>query len=265
MSEIEDYVECGDGRGSPEKEVGGGEGVMVGGHFSTDEGVISTPGSSTEDKWQNEEAKEQFSPVCVLDFPSTDEEEVSSHEEVSSPFQSRLDCVEGRKKKLMQTVRRFEGIAKLEPINLSKKFSLSEQADESIDGNEKEILVQDGDDVAHSKALDLLGQIKTAFKNYKYDYKTILFDFFRECVSEKNGIRFENELILEVRDWINGNPREMYLGWEEAKNRIPYMRDIEKGGKWNIRVLAEHKEEFAFELEGEVLAQLVDELVLDLI
>lgn len=42
-------------------------------------------------QWSSEE-KEQFSPVSVLDCPFDDEEE---EDEVSSPFQHRLDRMEG--------------------------------------------------------------------------------------------------------------------------------------------------------------------------
>ncbi|KAI3985479.1 hypothetical protein MKX01_033793 [Papaver californicum] len=67
---------------------------------------------------------QQFnSPVSTLDFPSEEDEEESSSSSSSSLFQSSLANMEKSKKKLMQKIRRFEGLGQLDPINLSKRIA----------------------------------------------------------------------------------------------------------------------------------------------
>ncbi|KAB1217172.1 hypothetical protein CJ030_MR4G021149 [Morella rubra] len=72
-------------------------------------------------EWPNEEGKEQFSPVSVLDCPFEDDEEASSS------FQRNLALMEGcRKQKLMHKNRRLSETLKLEPVDLEKRIALSE-------------------------------------------------------------------------------------------------------------------------------------------
>ncbi|KAI3836320.1 hypothetical protein MKW92_035775 [Papaver armeniacum] len=67
---------------------------------------------------------QQFnSPVSTLDFPSEEDEEETSSSSSSSLFQSSLANMEKSKKKLMQKIRRFEGLGQLDPINLSKRIA----------------------------------------------------------------------------------------------------------------------------------------------
>ncbi|TYI52469.1 hypothetical protein E1A91_D12G250100v1 [Gossypium mustelinum] len=79
-----------------------------------------------EDWAPNEEGKEQFSPVSVLDCPFDDEEE----EDNGSTFEDHLVRVEVTKQKLMQKVIRFERLAQLEPVELDKRIAMAELEDE---------------------------------------------------------------------------------------------------------------------------------------
>lgn len=54
-------------------------------------------------EWPNEEEKEQFSPVSVLDCPFEDEDE-DEDEEMCSPFQHRDTHMEGTSNSLLQNL-----------------------------------------------------------------------------------------------------------------------------------------------------------------
>jgi hypothetical protein len=71
---------------------------------------------------------------------------------------------------------------------------------------------------------------------------------------------FEQELRV-AQEWIDGQPKEMFLGWEMVERRHVYVKHMEKSGKWEN--VDQGKEEVALELEAEVFNSLVDEVLLD--
>ncbi|KAG8476543.1 hypothetical protein CXB51_033425 [Gossypium anomalum] len=87
---------------------------------------VTVAEDSKEDWAPNEEGKEQFSPVSVLDCPFDDEEE----EDNGSAFEDHLARVEVTKQKLMQKIRRFERLAQLEPVELDKRIAMAELEDD---------------------------------------------------------------------------------------------------------------------------------------
>ncbi|PIN19910.1 hypothetical protein CDL12_07402 [Handroanthus impetiginosus] len=218
--------------------------------------------------------KEQFSPVSVLDCPFDDEDE---EDEVSSPFQHRLARVEGTKKKLMKKIQMLEGLAKLEPMNLSNQFALQTHSDdESIEAKfisdiedeeeDKEDLKQE----AKQKAKELLHRAKAAMPSnddlkLKPCMEKLLLDFFIERVSDsENQCPGGSEMILEeAEDWINGQKRrELLVEWDVQKSRKAYVKEMERRGEW--KRLDQENREVALELETEVFAALLDEFVLDI-
>ncbi|RZC72812.1 hypothetical protein C5167_048289 [Papaver somniferum] len=90
-----------------------------------EEEEISIPKGDLRGEQSHQYGKvQQFnSPVSTLDFPSEEDEEESSSSSSSSLFQSSLGNMEKSKKKLMQKIRRFEGLGQLDPINLSKRIA----------------------------------------------------------------------------------------------------------------------------------------------
>ncbi|XP_059661705.1 uncharacterized protein LOC132307851 [Cornus florida] len=240
-------------------------------------GVTNTTNSveNTKKEWSNEEEKEQFSPVSVLDFPFDEEEEASS------PFQSRLARMEGTKQKLMQKIRRFESLAQLEPVDLEKRIALSESNDESLESPMQPCSVsvqynitadKEEEESKTEKALEFLNLLKMTIpsNSFKFNADNLLLDFFRESLTAtharsnvgKGGEQFEYEQVNVANDWINGQPRELLLEWEVQKNRQACIRDMEEEGRW--RMLDEDKEEVALGLEDQVFASLIDELLIDL-
>ncbi|OMP09634.1 hypothetical protein COLO4_05272 [Corchorus olitorius] len=201
-----------------------------------------------EQKWRNEEGKEQFSPVSILDCPFDDEEENNS-----PSFQDKLERVEGTKQKLMQKIRRFESLAQLEPVDLEKRIALAEHED----GNNNK---QDKFTEANEK---LLKQLKSKYpSDCFYWADNLLLDFFSERMVEDEGVLIELELVKVAEDWINGNPQEVILGWEVQEGRKAYVKEMERIENW--RSFDEEKEEVGLKVELEVFSWLVDELLTDL-
>ncbi|KAL3818118.1 hypothetical protein ACJIZ3_004023 [Penstemon smallii] len=247
---------------------------------STSSDGSSSTNSSTNTKqkeWSNEE-KEQFSPVSVLDCPFDDEDEISS-----SPFQHRLARMEGTKKKLMKKIQRFECLAnELEPVNLSKRFVLQPQTDSDNESNGSPLPLSIDDkfisdmeeEEEEEMAFELLRQMKNTLPSYglKLNAENLLLDFFREKIVERKvaspkqwpgGCSFDEEAIDEAEEWINGRKRsELLLGWEVQKNRQVYIKEMEKG-KLEWKTLDQENEEVALELETEVFATLLDEVLLE--
>ncbi|KAG6788382.1 hypothetical protein POTOM_004447 [Populus tomentosa] len=226
-------------------------------------------------EWPNEEEKDQSSPVSILDCPFEDEEE-----EIGSPFQRSLIRVEGTKQKLMQKIRRFESLAQLDPLDLEKRIAMAELEDESLESPVQPCSVSihsDNDsDFKETKengtekhAQELLEHVKSTI-SLASEADSLLLDFFKEKIVENYAggsmvgsyKEFEQELRV-AREWIDGQPKEMFLGWEMAERRHVYVKHMEKTGNWEN--VDQGKEEVARELEAEVFNSLVDEVLLDYI
>ncbi|XP_060210230.1 uncharacterized protein LOC132637099 [Lycium barbarum] len=244
------------------------------------ESTISSHGSTTNSPntkklWPNEE-KEQFSPVSTLDCPFDDEDEVSS------PFQHRLSRVQGTTKKLIKKIKRFECLTELEPLNLDKRITSSESESESILTNSSETEVDQEEEkeedkqTVENKALNLVKELKASMPSYSLKLKAekLLFDFFKErivnaCEHSKEQTRgyefdeFKNKLLQVAKDWINGKPIDVLLDWKVQGNRMAYIRAIDSRGEWKNTEL--DKQELILELEVEVFASLINELLIDII
>ncbi|EEF51088.1 uncharacterized protein LOC8265402 [Ricinus communis] len=220
-------------------------------------------------EWANEEDKEQFSPVSVLDCPFQDEAE---EEDNGCPFQRRLDHVEGAKQKLLAKIRSFESLAQLNPVNLEKQIELAGcEDDESIKSTIQTRSLSI--DVKEERAQELLELVKTTLPSSNSlisNAESVLLDFFREKILENNASssmvkgskEFKQELEA-IQDWLNGNPQEMFLGWEVKESRHIYVKEMEKSRKW--RNLSEEKEELILEFELEIFTSLVNEALFDLL
>uniref|UniRef100_A0A5B7BX22 DUF4378 domain-containing protein n=1 Tax=Davidia involucrata TaxID=16924 RepID=A0A5B7BX22_DAVIN len=228
--------------------------------------ATTTTNSVENTKWPNEEEKELFSPVSVLDFPFDIDED-----EASSPFQCTLARMEGTKQNVMQKIRRFESLAQLEPVDLEKRMALSELSDESLESPLQTCSVsiqgslmfdkEQEENETEQKAKELLKLMKATIpssNHLNFNAYTLLLDFFRERITNE----FNYELLSVAKDWMNGHPSELLMEWEVQRNRQAYIRDMEKGGRW--RKLDEDIEEVVMELEVEVFASLMNELLLDL-
>ncbi|XP_050378237.1 uncharacterized protein LOC126795439 [Argentina anserina] len=210
-------------------------------------------------EWLNkEEEKEQFSPVSVLDRPFEDEDDESSSS--SPPFRCRLARMEGTQ--LMQKIRRFENLAKLEPINLERRMVMSEVDDED-----------ERDNKTAEKAGKLVKQFIIETSSYvlsnglvymKADKLPVDLFMERSTVkdSEKNVVM--EEVLKVAEEWVNGESH-MLSSWEVENGRQVYVNDMDNKycGKW--MQLDEQEKEVGLELEVEVWNFLLDEFLLDLV
>ncbi|KAJ9173527.1 hypothetical protein P3X46_016650 [Hevea brasiliensis] len=249
------------------KKVSEVEGVTVG------EDSIAFSVEKNTKEWPNEENKEQFSPVSVLDCPFQDEEDISP------PFQRSLVRMEGAKLRFRANIIRFEKLAQLDPLNLEKQMELAGLEDETlkspIKARSSSFHNNMFSDIKEDKsAYELLKLVKATIpSNHRLisEADSILLDFFREKIMENKasvsmveGQNKDLEKELEVaQDWINGHPQEMFLGWEVKDSRVVYLREMERKGNW--RNFDEEKEEMILELEIEIFTSLMNEVILDLL
>ncbi|CDP09814.1 unnamed protein product [Coffea canephora] len=246
--------------------------VKVGGDDSiaaTSSSSDSCTSSNVIKKWPSEDEREQFSPVSVLDCPFDEDDEVSS------PFQHRLARMEaGTKKRLMKKTNRFERLTQLEPVNLQKRIALSESDQESNESPQRHssesVFILDSEEEenqASDKPFKLLQLVKATIpsisQHFKADHDNLLLDFFKEGMEEDSSSHEHAKLLKVANSWIMGQPRELFLEWDVQKNREAYIRDMERG--WTWRKLNEEKQEVALELEVEVFASLMIELLNDLL
>ncbi|KAK1374424.1 Lateral signaling target protein [Heracleum sosnowskyi] len=240
-------------------------GVIVGEAITSSHAncVVDSP---KQKQWPNQENKEQFSPVSVLDCPFDNDDVVEEEDEVSSAFKhKRAPAVEGTNHKLKKNLRRLESLSKLEPVVLEKRIALAESDGESVGSplvSIQENFVSDNEEeynISGKKSEELLEQMKarTPATSLVLNSDNLFLDFFIEATYEDNKVS-DCELLDLAKDWINGQPQEMMLGWEVKKNREVYIREMEKGGMWSK--LDEDRQEVALELEAEIFTSLVNDL-----
>ncbi|WJX94546.1 hypothetical protein P8452_75951 [Trifolium repens] len=217
----------------------------------------------THGDWSNE--KEQFSPVSILDCPFQDEEEIKSHSMINSFFQ-------GAENKHMQKTRHFENVAaSLEPLVLEKRIQCLELEGEPNNKATKQcselqsIIRNNNED---ENELNILKLVKNSIPSNSLMINTekLLFDYLEQSIEENNKVNnYSKKLNLcnVVEDWIQGQPQEPYLGWEVKEGRHVYISEMEKSGDWKNS--DQETEQLVLELENEVLASLVEEIVLDLL
>ncbi|XP_074325942.1 uncharacterized protein LOC141663988 isoform X3 [Apium graveolens] len=240
-------------------------GVIVGEAITSSDAncVVDSP----KKQWPNEENKEQFSPVSVLDCPFDNDDVVEEEDEVSSAFKHKRPLVveAGTKHKLNKNLRRLESLSKLEPVVLEKRIALAECDNESVGSPLvpiQENFISDSEEEykkSEKKSEELLEQMKarTPSTSLVLNSDNLFLDFFIEATCELNKVS-DCELLDLAKDWINGQPQEVLLGWEVQKNREVYIREMEKGGMWGK--LDEDRQEVALQLEAEIFTSLVNDL-----
>ncbi|XP_038993580.1 uncharacterized protein LOC120117369 [Hibiscus syriacus] len=133
-----------------------------------------------------------------------------------------------------QKVRRMEGLAQLEPVDLEKRIAMTELEDEpspleSLEADEK-----------------LLKALKVRIPSEMDD--KLLLDLFREKGLEDFG--------------VNGNGEDMFVGWEMGEGRKTYLKEMERNENW--RNLNEENQDVGSAVELVLFSWLVDELLTDL-
>ncbi|KAF3339752.1 hypothetical protein FCM35_KLT15523 [Carex littledalei] len=216
----------------------------------TDKKVVTREltGCNTE-----EEEKDQFSPISVMDFPDEEEEEGISD---SSSFQENLATIERARQALLQKIRRFESLAELVPVNLDNQFSDVDEessgnpASDDDDVNEKETTVE-------MQAWKLLDHIKSNSPiRIEGCNEKLLLEFFVQglnCKTRNDSFATKSKLVDAAKNWIESQSD----CWEQWDNC----------GEMEIRFrcFEEEQQEVAVCLASGVLGCLINELVGELV
>ncbi|XP_057978255.1 uncharacterized protein LOC131164805 [Malania oleifera] len=280
-----EFLQC--SSGNSECSTGENDAVESQKFFPEDE-LVSPPveaapatagGEENREKvWPQEEEKEQFSPVSVLDFQFDHDDDDDDNDNCAS-YGPTLDLLKGTKQ--MRNTRRAESLAQLDPVDLEKRMALFELDDEfygtalqsrsMCSPNCYIFFNQEEEDLVEQKARELLKLITIPVGSVKLKADNVLVDFFVEKISgHKNPLSrrsdgFGCELLKAAESWMEEKCRDSYEDqcWEVRGSRKAYVEDMEEGG-W-LGKLEEDREEVALVVEAGVLASLVSELLVDIV
>ncbi|MCD9643407.1 hypothetical protein HAX54_030856 [Datura stramonium] len=204
-------------------------------HKKEDKENYETIGSASNDQLEEEDEKEQSSPVSVLDPPFEEDQEDDGREDRDEDEDSDLDCsyalVQRAQQQLLYKLRRFEKLAELDPIELEKLLLEEEEEEEEEDddrGEEEEYQV-----------CDLISEEKPEVKSLNYGEAV----FGRECK------RLDSSQELTS----NTTPIDMMVKWDLKS----------ESDEWNEFQM--QREETAIEFAFSIFGLLVEELREDLI
>ncbi|KAK9076712.1 hypothetical protein SSX86_005046 [Deinandra increscens subsp. villosa] len=205
-------------------------------------------------KLQGEE-KDEFSPISVIDFPY-DKRDENDQDEVTSPFKHNPFYSKGRKTKLLSEDKRTKILARLNPVRLEDRITLSESR---IHGSSSLQIQQEF--AAEKNAVALLQLLKATMSSHNLSEstmtKSVLLGFFKERFIEGNA---SNNIILqEAKDWVKGQTKEMF---KSQNSKLICVKEMEKGVKW-LNYKEEGTRDIALELEYEVFSSLLEEMLLD--
>uniref|UniRef100_A0A6N2MUN8 DUF4378 domain-containing protein n=1 Tax=Salix viminalis TaxID=40686 RepID=A0A6N2MUN8_SALVM len=242
------FDECGEN----EKEVGKkiSPGVGEDSSVATTEAITNTKVGPEED-----EEEQLHSPVSETEFESEEDEDSSSS------FEQSLATVERTREKIMEKIRRFEILTKLDPVNPDNWMSIDENIRDTNMNFEEEI------HEVEEKAWKLLSHVKETGLECCSNNMNLLFDFFRDelgaSTCESTEQRIDVGLLNKAKAWMNGED-SLWAEWElEHMDREVCVRDMDREGRWGKS--EDEQNELASGIQNEVLDLLVDELLLDLI
>ncbi|KAL8141667.1 hypothetical protein V2J09_014699 [Rumex salicifolius] len=217
---------------------------------------------TTKNNWSEEE-KENFSPVSILNFPEDNEEAGSC-----SPFTHRLNHLEGTREKLMQKLRRFECLSRIDPTNIeSRLYSDDNSPLISLHSSPSPQHIALRKDDEAERLLKLMKAKVDVFEANNYITDGLLVDFFLDGLvkgKERRRDLVEEMLMEEAGDWLTGKCHDQVaVGWKVKEKRKVYAKDLEEDNIWRSNDV--DKEEIVVEVEAKVFGSLVDELVEELI
>ncbi|CAI9101684.1 OLC1v1039063C1 [Oldenlandia corymbosa var. corymbosa] len=205
-----------------------------------------------------EEDDEQSSPVSVLNdsvFLDDDHEEG----EPVSFFNRTVETMERRKNMLMQRLKEFENLAKLEQITHEEEGRLTKEENATTKVEESNCEVE-------AKARELLSQVKATSSSSSSTHNDIvLLDFFRqELAASNNG---EIEMLKTAQDWMSKEYCEGTFDCELLDCKEACLKDMEIGPmKWTrSNNFGEEQQELGRDVEIQVLNDLLDEVLGDLL
>ncbi|XP_020225390.1 uncharacterized protein LOC109807282 [Cajanus cajan] len=226
-------------------------------HTPQDKEMNGADGVNKFQSGEEEEDKEQCSPVSVLDppFDDDDDDDDDGHENDHGEDGFDLDCsyanVQRTKLQLLDRLQRFEKLAELDPIELEKRMLDQEE--------EYETFIEDEtceEKVLREKVFEILCHARVNdMQQTPEDLKRLVYDLIMEEETQVNSSEERNMVIKRVC-------RRLEL-WKEVKsNTIDMMiqEDFSREeGMWKKN--ADQTREIALELEHAIFCFLVEELV----
>lgn len=213
---------------------------------------------------EEEEEKEQFSPVSVLDPPFEDDDDCN--EEGSYDLECSYAIVQRAKQQLLHKLRRFEKLAELDPIELEKRM-LEEQDDDYMnfedpdEGGEEEFdevesLSSYTETNAHYFVREVLGKLGFQFSEVPAHMDRLVSDLIAEEKREEDGTDDGESVVRRVCKRLDS--------WKEEKSNTIHMMvglDFRKGSDHGWKRTDKNQViEAAMEIEQSIFRLLVEEL-----
>ncbi|CAJ1887127.1 unnamed protein product [Sphenostylis stenocarpa] len=218
---------------------------------------------------EEEEDKEQCSPVCVLDPPFEDDEEGHENGDEGEEGGFDLECsyaiVQRAKQQLLYKLRRFEKLAELDPVELERRMHDEEEDEDETfmeeEGRENE------DKEASCKENDFRELMLQALCQSRVHDRHQIPEDFQKLVSDLI-MEEERELdYLEDRDMVIRRICKRLELWKEVEsNTIDMMIEDDfskEDGGWKKNV--EQIRNMAGELERAIFGFLVEEFSEELV
>ncbi|CAM0903287.1 unnamed protein product [Alopecurus aequalis] len=208
---------------------------------------------------QEQERKQQLSPVSVMDFLSQDEDDGDEHEngggedgdESASPtFQRSIANIRRASNQLLQKIRQFEQLADLDMSDLDDATTATEDISCHM------VETDSTEDSEGAPAQGLLDLLEESSSESTHCFQKLLTDLFRD---EKvpNG-QSRGKLLMETAQaWLDGQNYSLKPIWTVVKT------EIESVEQWRCLRQDQHKL-LAIDLEGDIFSSLVEEIVDDL-
>ncbi|KAL3532058.1 hypothetical protein ACH5RR_005579 [Cinchona calisaya] len=221
-------------------------------------------------KLEEEEEKEQCSPVSVLDPPFQDEDDGQEENGEDYDLECSFAIVQRAKEQLLYKLQRFEKLAELDPIELEKRMMEQlDEEDENEDQLDDEKCVFDNELVPLYRGCILdtfVSEVcrKSSLKNRRKVVPTDMKRLVSDLISEE---KWEIIKGLDNKEIVVGRVCNKLDSWKEVEsNTIDMMVQLDftnEIGQW--KRFQEQRDETAIEIELAIFQLLVDELSQELL
>ncbi|RDX77294.1 hypothetical protein CR513_42606, partial [Mucuna pruriens] len=217
---------------------------------------------------EEEEDKEQCSPVCVLDPPFEDDDEGHGNGDEEEEGGFDLECsyaiVQRAKQQLLYKLRRFEKLAELDPVELEKRM---QDQEEDEDGTFMEEV--DGEDV-DKEALYKVNEFRDIILQAMWrsrvherqqipeDFKKLVSDLIMEEEKEVDSLEDREMVIrrickrLELWKEVESNTIDMMIEDDFSREDGGWKKNVEQirnmAGELELAIFGFLMEEFSEEL-----------------
>ncbi|GKU98327.1 hypothetical protein SLEP1_g11346 [Rubroshorea leprosula] len=226
---------------------------------------------------EEEEVKEQCSPVSVLEPPFEDDydghlDNGDEDHDRDYDLESSYAIVQRAKQQLLQKLRRFEKLAELDPIELEKRMSEQDEDDSEYDANsacdqkEEDDYFEHGESISSDKETDIDTFVQEVLRS-SFLHQRRIPEGMKRLVSDLTAEEETKENCCMDREVVVKRVCNRLESWKEVEaNTIDMMvgQDLRRevdGWKRN----QEQVSEMALEVEYAILGLLVEEFSQELV